>query len=411
MELLGEMQQELYERLPLGYGGRFYGVYPALVTDLKDPDNLGRVEVTLPWSPDSKEGSYKVWARIATLMAGKERGSWFIPDLDDEVLICFEGGDPRKPFVMGGLWNGQDTPPEAMDEEGKNEIKSITSRTKVKITMDDTEKKQRLVLETPATQKLTFQDDTENEAGYIELDDSNGNQINLSKDGIAIKTTKEERPVIISDVNGNEIKLTKDGITITDKQKNTVVMSNGGITVTDKEKNKIEMTSSGIKLTDKDTDTVTMSGGEITVKNRSQQTVKLSTSGVVTTDAAGKATVSATGVSLESPPGKLSIGPANATLDHVAGVTAQSGPTMVKLGPDGAKIIAPTGVTIMAGANIIKADPSGISLLAATMLTVTAPLVSFTAPMVSFAGVVQCTTLIAPTIAGGAYTPGGGNML
>ena len=77
------------QRLPRGLGGLFYGVYPAVVTDLKDPAGRGRVKVKLPWAPDSS-GAYEVWARIATLMAGNNRGSWFIPDRDDEVLVAFD---------------------------------------------------------------------------------------------------------------------------------------------------------------------------------------------------------------------------------------------------------------------------------------------------------------------------------
>ena len=88
----------------------WFGVYSALVCDILDPDGLGRVKVTLPWSPDAGGAGYEAWARLATLMAGNNRGSWFIPDVDDEVLVSFEGGDPRRPVVLGSLWNGKDRP-------------------------------------------------------------------------------------------------------------------------------------------------------------------------------------------------------------------------------------------------------------------------------------------------------------
>src|SRR5512139_2485392 len=103
----------LESRLAAGLGGRWYGVFPALVTDIRDPDGQGRVKITLPWSPDSDGGRYEAWARVATLMGGSRRGSWFIPDVNDEVLAAFEAGDPRRPYVVGGLWNGQDNPPES----------------------------------------------------------------------------------------------------------------------------------------------------------------------------------------------------------------------------------------------------------------------------------------------------------
>jgi hypothetical protein len=79
------------DRLPLGAGGRFYGVYPAVVADIADPDAQGRVRVRLPWAPDSRGARWEAWARIATLFAGGGRGSWFVPDVDDEVLVAFAG--------------------------------------------------------------------------------------------------------------------------------------------------------------------------------------------------------------------------------------------------------------------------------------------------------------------------------
>ena len=64
------------------------------------------MKVRLPWTPDNGGAGYEVWARLATLMAGAKRGTWFIPDPGDEVLVVFEGGDPRRPYVVGALWNG-----------------------------------------------------------------------------------------------------------------------------------------------------------------------------------------------------------------------------------------------------------------------------------------------------------------
>jgi uncharacterized protein involved in type VI secretion and phage assembly len=169
-------------RLPSGPGGRWYGVYPALVSDIKDPDNMGRVKVTLPWSPDTGSGKYEAWARVATLMGGNNRGSWFIPDANDEVLVVFEGGDPRRPYVIGGLWNGTDAPPESMDGSGNNYKKVLCSRNGVKITLDDSDGRESLVLETPGGQKATFKDGP----GSVEIADSNGNSVKLESSGVTI---------------------------------------------------------------------------------------------------------------------------------------------------------------------------------------------------------------------------------
>jgi uncharacterized protein involved in type VI secretion and phage assembly len=104
--------------------GRFYGVTIGIVTNTKDPDGLGRVKVALPWLADAVESD---WARIAVPMAGKGRGTYFLPEVDDEVLLAFEHGDPAFPYVLGGLWNGKDEPP-ATNTDGKNDVRMIRSR-------------------------------------------------------------------------------------------------------------------------------------------------------------------------------------------------------------------------------------------------------------------------------------------
>jgi uncharacterized protein involved in type VI secretion and phage assembly len=173
------------ERAAAGLGGRWYGVYPALVTDIKDPDGQGRVKVTLPWSADSAGARYEAWARLATMMGGNNRGSWFVPDNNDEVLVAFEGGDTRRPYVIGGLWNGSDKPPESMDGSGKNDKKVLRSRNGVKVTLDDSSGKETFIAETPGGQKVTLKDGP----GAVEIVDSNGNSIKLEASGITINAS------------------------------------------------------------------------------------------------------------------------------------------------------------------------------------------------------------------------------
>jgi uncharacterized protein involved in type VI secretion and phage assembly len=161
---------------------RWYGLYPALVSDVKDPDGQGRVKVSLPWAPDAGGSRYEAWARLATLMAGSRRGSWFVPDPNDEVLVGFEGGDPRRPYVLGGLWNGSDAPPESMDGAGRNPKKVLRSRNGVTVTLDDSDGREQLVLETPGGQKVTLQDGP----GALLLEDSNGNSVKLEASGVTV---------------------------------------------------------------------------------------------------------------------------------------------------------------------------------------------------------------------------------
>ncbi len=191
-------------RLPVGLGGHWYGVYPALVTDIKDPDGQGRVKVTLPWSPDTSGARYEAWARLATLMGGNNRGSWFIPDVNDEVLVAFEGGDPRRPFVLGSLWNGRDAAPQSMDGAGNNYQKVLRSRNGVKITLDDKDGQEQFIVETPGGQKITLKDGP----GSLTAEDSNGNSIKMEASGITLTT-----PAKVT-VNASTAELTAGMVTV-----------------------------------------------------------------------------------------------------------------------------------------------------------------------------------------------------
>src|SRR2546421_10678153 len=95
-----------------GRASKIYGLVVALVTNNQDPDKLGRVKVKFPWLDDQVESW---WARIAYPMAGKERGFWWVPEIDDEGLVGLEHGDVRFPYIAGALHNGQDKPPQPHD--------------------------------------------------------------------------------------------------------------------------------------------------------------------------------------------------------------------------------------------------------------------------------------------------------
>jgi uncharacterized protein involved in type VI secretion and phage assembly len=161
-----------------------YGVYPAVVRDIADPLQQGRVEVALPWALDTDGEPYHAWARLATLAAGNGRGSWFIPEVDDEVLVTFESGDPSKPYVIGSLWNGRDAPPTSMDAAGQNGVKMLRTRSGLQVSLDDTSGSERLELSTPGGQKLLLADSSNSieittgdskvtiKAGQIEIETS-----------------------------------------------------------------------------------------------------------------------------------------------------------------------------------------------------------------------------------------------
>ncbi len=103
---------------------RFYGVVVGVVTNNQDPENMHRVKVRFPWLGDDVESN---WARVTAPMAGGDRGAYFLPEVDDEVLVAFEHGRVDHPFVLGSLWNGQDAAPES-NTDGQNNHRTIRSR-------------------------------------------------------------------------------------------------------------------------------------------------------------------------------------------------------------------------------------------------------------------------------------------
>jgi uncharacterized protein involved in type VI secretion and phage assembly len=115
--------------------GRIDGVAVGLVIDNADPQGLGRVRLKFPALSDDEIGH---WARIAVLMAGADRGTFFLPEVGDEVLVAFEQGDIARPYVLGGLWNGKDKPPEA-NAAGKNNLRLVKSRSGHLIRLDDSD--------------------------------------------------------------------------------------------------------------------------------------------------------------------------------------------------------------------------------------------------------------------------------
>ncbi|HWU86294.1 MAG TPA: phage baseplate assembly protein V [Kofleriaceae bacterium] len=129
---------------------RVYEPVIALVTDNKDPSKLGRVKIKIPVL-SNQDATW--WAPIVMIGAGKNRGWFFIPEVDDEVLVMFEHGDVNRPIVIGALWNGKDKPPDK--NPGGNPRRMIKSRAGSKITFDD-DKEQMIIEDGTGKGRITF---------------------------------------------------------------------------------------------------------------------------------------------------------------------------------------------------------------------------------------------------------------
>jgi len=162
-------------------GGVVKGVAIATVTQNQDPDKLCRVKVRFPWHENSTE-SY--WARLATPMAGDDRGLVVIPEVGDEVLVAFEREDLRFPYVLGGLWNGKEKPPRD-NSDGKNDDRIFKSRKKHYLLFTDGSKGS-VELAHEKGRKVTFDDDgivVQDEKGNSVKIDSNANSITIEAVG------------------------------------------------------------------------------------------------------------------------------------------------------------------------------------------------------------------------------------
>jgi len=154
------------------------GVALAIVVDNKDDSGSGRVKVRLGNPPGET-----LWARVATPMAGAGRGVYFIPEEGDEVLVVFEHGDARRPYVIGSLWNGQDRSP-VTDADGRNDVRLIRTRKGHLLRFDDGAKG-RVELALNDGKHLSIDEDG------IRLEDGNGNGLTIQSapDAIAIQTS------------------------------------------------------------------------------------------------------------------------------------------------------------------------------------------------------------------------------
>ena len=165
---------------------RIQGVVVGIVIDNNDPEKMYRVKVKFPWvsetdsnltnSTDNQDFP-STWARVSTLMAGPNRGAFWLPEVGDEVLVAFEHGDLRRPIVIGSLWNKVD-PPVHDGGGGANDFRTFHSRSGHVLQFHDdaSSKKERIVLQTKGAAGDADKDPTERDGHFIRIDHSNGSE-------------------------------------------------------------------------------------------------------------------------------------------------------------------------------------------------------------------------------------------
>lgn len=177
----------------------------ALVKDNNDPEKLGRIRVKFFWQ---ESNSMSPWIRLVTPYSGTERGFYFIPEIGDEVLVGFEGGDAEKPYVLGSLYHGKNKPHNAWPNT-KNNFKGIVTKSNLRIEFDD--EKKITTIDTPGGNKIVVSD---NEKSIV-LKDQNMNKVELSPDGIVLDSLKDiklssKSKITIDATSGVDIKSVAD---------------------------------------------------------------------------------------------------------------------------------------------------------------------------------------------------------
>ncbi len=228
----------------------YCGITIGIVTDIKDPDKKNRVKVRLLNRTDSAQETDFI--RVMTPMSGKQYGAFFLPEVGDEVLVGFVDGDFTDPYVLGSLWNTKAPAPVAV-QEGKNEVRTIQSKTKHQLAFDDGTETPGVTLATAQESRLAMDD----KAKAITLTDKGGE---------------------------NSLKIDINGGTVTLEAKTKLIFKCGGAS--------IEMDGSGNAITIKTSGSIKIDGQQVDVAGKSAVNVKAS--GQLNLEASGPANLKGT---------------------------------------------------------------------------------------------------------------------
>jgi uncharacterized protein involved in type VI secretion and phage assembly len=183
-----------------------YGVVAGVVTDVDDRKRLGRVRIRFPFSGRTESA----WARVAAPWAGsRRRGAYFVPEVDDEVLVAFRDGDLGHPYVLGFLWSEPDAPPpEDSPKPGRSVIRSSRGH---RVEIDDVAR--RVTVRTSDGNRVVL-DDTE-KAADVELADARG-RVKVTLDGSTdeLTITADQAGKVAVKATGGSVSVDAGDITI-----------------------------------------------------------------------------------------------------------------------------------------------------------------------------------------------------
>jgi uncharacterized protein involved in type VI secretion and phage assembly len=190
---------------PEGSGPLYFGLYPAVVTDIVDRDRLGRIEVMFPWLGEGGS-DVRAWATLLTPYADDDQGFEMLPAVDTQVVVGFEAGNLRRPYIMGSCWNGKESLPQA--PEAANNKRLIKTRSGSLLEFDDTDGAEKVTLSMKVGHELLLDDS----AQEVTLKHKNGCVITFNAGGQIEIQANATVEITASAVNVHAATATFDGI-------------------------------------------------------------------------------------------------------------------------------------------------------------------------------------------------------
>ena len=223
------------------------GIILAQITNIKDPQNLGRVKCAYDTSGD--EARETGWIHCITPFGGNGYGSFFHPNTGDIVALAYENGDIHRPFVIGSLWVKDAEPPLTV-EDGKNEEYSLTTPNKSCVSFTDTKNKEKIAVSTPKKRTVTLDDENQ----IIKISDEKNTLSFNGKSGEVELTCDKKLTVKV----GNGVTVTCDG-------------TSGAVEI--KANKELKLSAPQINLSASGTAEISGSGS-VTVKSSGAMTIK-----------------------------------------------------------------------------------------------------------------------------------------
>jgi uncharacterized protein involved in type VI secretion and phage assembly len=191
--------------VPDGDAPRYFGVYPAIVTDIMDNENLGRIEVRFPWL-GADGADVRVWATLLTPYADDDQGFEMLPAVASQVVVAFEAGDLRRAYLLGACWNGQEQLPQFPEQANNKRL--IKTRSGSLLEFDDASGAAKVTISMQSGHKLVLDDGAQD----VKVVHANGCIIKLNVAGQVSITANSSVEISASAVNVHSPAAIFDGV-------------------------------------------------------------------------------------------------------------------------------------------------------------------------------------------------------